>query len=146
MTSNRVCTNSTNFLFSSLLEGLALKDYFLDTVETFEVVKFLFPMMLFVASMFLTLALGSSWAMYALAFPIAVHVAPGLGVNLALCIGAIAGAGIAGEKNCMFTADALNVGTAIGCNPDVVLRVRLKYSTALTAAAAGLYLVAGIIF
>ena len=132
--------------FSSLLEGLALKDYFLDTVETFEVVRFLFPMLLFVASMFLTLALGSSWAMYALAFPIAIHLAPGLGVNLALCIGAISGAGIAGEKNCMFTADALNVGTAIGCNPDVVLRVRLKYSMALTAVAAGLYTIAGIIF
>ena len=131
--------------FSSLLEGLQLNEYFLILVDRFQGMGYLFPAVIFLASMFLTVALGSSWAMYAIAFPIAIHLAPGLGVNLALCIGAISGAGIAGEKNCLFTADALNVGTAIGCNPDKVLRVRMKYSIAITSVAALMYLIAGVV-
>ena len=96
--------------------------------------------------MLLTIALGSSWSMYAIVFPIAIHFAPLLGVNLALCVGAIAGAGIAGEKNCMFTADSMNVGTAIGCDPYAVLRVRVRYSFVITGIAAVFYLVAGFLF
>ena len=105
-----------------------------------------FPMVMFVSAMFLTVALGSSWSMYAIVFPIAIQFAPLLGVNMALCIGAIAGAGIAGEKNCAFTADSMNVGTAIGCSPRVVRKVRMKYSLAITAIASVMYLIAGFIF
>ena len=105
-----------------------------------------FPMVMFVLAMLLTIALGSSWSMYAIVFPIAVQFAPLLGVNMALCVGAIAAAGIAGEKNCMFTADSMNVGTAIGCDPYVVLRVRVRYSFVITAIASAMYLAAGFIF
>lgn len=129
--------------FSALLEGLSLNVYFSEMVALFELVRGLFPALLFLGSMFLTIALGSSWAMYAIAFPIAMQLAPELGVNLALCVGAIAGAGIAGEKNCLFTADALNVGTAIGCAPNVVRSVRITYSMAITAGATVLYIIAG---
>lgn len=132
--------------FSALLDGLSLNEYFQVIVERFQGISVLFPAVLFVTCMFLTVALGSSWAMYAIAFPIAIHMVPGLGVSLALCIGAISGAGIAGEKNCLFTADALNVGTAIGCSPDAVRSVRMTYSIAITVAAALLYVLAGVVF
>ena len=132
--------------FSTLLTTLQLTEYFSDAVEALGMFSPIFPMVLFVLAMFLTVALGSSWSMYAIVFPIAVQFAPLFGVNMALCIGAIAGAGIAGEKNCMFTADSMNVGTAIGCNPRIVRKVRMKYSFAITGISAVVYLIAGFIF
>ena len=132
--------------FSTLLSTLQLTEYFSDALEALGRFGPVFPMVMFVLAMFLTVALGSSWSMYAIVFPIAVNFAPLLGVNLALSIGAIAGAGIAGEKNCMFTADSMNVGTAIGCNPRIVRKVRMKYSFFITGIAAVLYLIAGFIF
>lgn len=130
--------------FSSLLEQLSLTEVFLETVVPLGSVGHLFPFVIFVSSMLLTMALGSSWAMYAIAIPITARFAPLLGANLALCIGAVAGAGIAGEKNCRFTADALNVGTIIGCNPETVRRVRISYSLPISVAAAVLYLLFGL--
>ncbi len=132
--------------FSTLLDGLGLTEYFADTVETLGMFGPLFPMVMFILAMLLTVALGSSWSMYAIVFPVVTRFAPLLGINLALCIGAIAGAGIAGEKNCMFTADSMNVGTVVGCNPQVVLKVRMRYSIVITCLAALLYLAAGFIF
>lgn len=131
--------------FSGMLEQLSLTDAFLKTVVPLGRIGHLFPVVIFLASMLLTVALGSSWAMYAIAIPITARFAPLLGANLALCIGAVAGAGIAGEKNCRFTADALNVATVIGCDPETVRRVRISYSLPLTAAAAALYLIFGLV-
>ncbi len=74
-----------------------------------------------------------------------MRFAPMFGVNLALCIGAIAGAGIAGERICMFTPDAMDVATIIGCSPDAVFRVRLSYSLPITIVSAVLYLIFGLI-
>ena len=131
--------------FSTLLEQLSLTDVFLGAVSLPAGARALFPAVIFLASALLTTALGSSWAMYAIAIPITVRFSPLLGANLALCIGAVAGAGLAGEKNCLFTADALNVGTAIGCSPEAVRRVRMRYSLPITAVSAFLYLVFGLI-
>ena len=131
--------------FSGMLEQLSLTDAFLETVVPLGRIGHLFPVVIFLASMLLTVALGSSWAMYAIAIPITARFAPLLGANLALCIGAVAGAGIAGEKNCRFTADAFNVATVIGCNPETVRRIRISYSLPITVIAAMLYLVFGLI-
>ena len=132
--------------FSSLLEQLSLSTYLADVLNSVKGVEPLVPAALFAASVLLTIALGSSWSMYAIVFPIAMSLVYAMGLSPALCIGAISGAGIAGEKICMFTADALNVGTSIGCNPDVICRVRVRYSIGIASAAFILYLIAGFIF
>lgn len=131
--------------FASLLDSLGLHVYMAEMIDVFEGTAFLLPAVTFVLSMLLTIALGSSWAMYAIVFPIVLNLATHLGINTALMVGAIAGAGIAGEKNCAFTAEALNVGTAVGINPDVVKKIRISYSAIFTAIAAAGYLIAGII-
>ena len=132
--------------FSSLLEGLYLDSYFEDMMEVFQGFAPVIPVIVFLASVVLTIALGSSWAMYAIAFPITLKLAMTVGLNPALCIGAVAGAGIAGEKLCIFTADAMNVGTAVGCSPEAVRKVRVFYSLVITGIAAVLYLIAGVVF
>ena len=131
--------------FSSLLEQLYLNSYFESMIGFFEGFVPVLPVMIFLIATVLTIALGSSWAMYAIIFPIALKLATTVGLNPALCIGAVAGAGIAGEKLCIFTADALNVGTAVGCGPGAVMKARVSYSVVITAVAAAMYLVAGII-
>ena len=70
--------------------------------------------------MLLTTVLGSSWDMYAIAFPIVYSLVKNFGIDsttaIALFVGAIAGAGIAGEKNCAFTFERRHYGRhSAGC-------------------------------
>ncbi|MCR5154772.1 MAG: cyclic nucleotide-binding domain-containing protein [Lachnospiraceae bacterium] len=131
--------------FSAVLEQLSMEAYFDNLVSGIGTISPLLPVALFVISTLLTMALGSSWAMYAIAFPIGIRLCLATSVSLPLCIGAIAAAGIAGEKNCLFTPDAINVGSAIGCNPKVVRKVRMSYSISFTIFSAMIYLAAGLI-
>ncbi|MBR6451566.1 MAG: cyclic nucleotide-binding domain-containing protein [Lachnospiraceae bacterium] len=130
--------------FSTLLDALGLHVYLAEAIGAFKSAAFLLPAITFVISMLLTVVLGSSWSMYAIAFPIVIGMATPLGISPVLMIGAVAGAGIAGEKNCAFTADAVNVGTAVGINPEAVKKLRMHYSIIFTAIATLLYLIAGI--
>ena len=131
---------------AALLNQESLAGFFANTMAVLEPVSALIPAMLFLAFTLLTLSVGSSWAMYVIGFPIAVRMAALGGLSLPLCIGAVCAAGIAGEKNCIYTSDALSVGSAIGCDPKAVLRVRLPYSLWFTGIAFALYLLAGLIF
>ena len=131
---------------AALLNQESLAGFFANTMAVLQPVSALIPAMLFLAFTLLTLSVGSSWAMYVIGFPIAVRMAALGGLSLPLCIGAVCAAGIAGEKNCIYTSDALSVGSAIGCDPKAVLRVRLPYSLWFTGIAFALYLLAGLIF
>jgi Na+/H+ antiporter NhaC/CRP-like cAMP-binding protein len=132
--------------FSSLLEQESIAAFLSDTVLDLGAVSRLMPAVFFLVFTLLTMALGSSWAMYAIAFPLAMRFAQPLGLSLPLCAGAICSAGIAGEKNCPFTSDSLSVGLAIGCDPDKVLKVRLPYSAMISVLSLLLFIVAGYIF
>ena len=131
---------------SALLKHESIDGTFEAIMQFLGPVSWLVPAMLFLAFTLLTVALGSSWAMYVIGFPIALKMALLGGLSVPLCIGAIAGAGIAGEKNCVYTSDALSVGSAIGCDPKAILSLRLRYSLAFTAIAFVFYLVAGLLF
>ena len=130
--------------FSSLLNRLNLVEYFESTIDVFGKYIFLLPVGCFLLSMLLTMILGSSWAMYAVSFPIVLSLTHSLGLSPAVFIGAVAGAGIAGEKLSMFTAESLNVGIAVGISPKDAFRVRLTYSLIFSAIAAAGYLIIGL--
>ena len=130
--------------FSSLLDTLNLAVYFEDMMDIFDRAAFLLPAAAFVFSALLTVALGSSWAMYAISFPIVISFASALGLNPVLFIGAVSGAGIAGEKLCPFTAESMNIATAVGIAPDAAGKVRMSYSLVIAGITAVLYLIAGI--
>lgn len=131
--------------FSSLLEQEEITAFLSETVLDLGAVSRLMPAAFFLVFTLLTMALGSSWAMYAIAFPLALRFAPIFGLSLPLCTGAICSAGIAGEKNCLFTSDSLSVGLAIGCDPDRVLKVRLPYSIAISILSLLLFIAAGFV-
>ena len=131
---------------SSLLDKLGLERFMERWAAGWSIVPAagpLFPAALFLFAVLLTVLLGSSWAMFAMVFPIAVHLAPFLGMNPALCVGAVCAAGVAGEQNCLFTEIDTDVGNAVGLSPAKVLDVRLSLSIPLTIAAFLLYLAAG---
>ncbi|MCR4749537.1 MAG: cyclic nucleotide-binding domain-containing protein [Lachnospiraceae bacterium] len=131
--------------FSTLLDSLGLHIYLEQMIDVFEGRIFLLPCMTFLLSMAVTMALGSSWSMYAIIFPIVIGLSGHLGIDPALMTGAVAGAGIAGEKNCAFTSEAFNIGNAVGINPDAAKRVRISYSVIFTAITAFAYLLVGLI-
>ncbi|MBQ9459387.1 MAG: cyclic nucleotide-binding domain-containing protein [Oscillospiraceae bacterium] len=131
--------------YSTMLEQESMGSFFESVVYIMRPIAAVVPAALFLIFALLTMALGSSWAMYVIGFPIAMHIARSAGLDIPLCIGAICAAGIAGEKLCVFTGDELSVGTAIGCAPDKVLAVRIPYAAALSLASFLLYLVAGIV-
>ena len=129
--------------FSTLLDSLGLHTYLEEMIDVFDKTAFLLPAVVFVLAMAVTVALGSSWSMYAVIFPIVLNFTRHLGISPALMVGAIAGAGIAGEKNCAFTAEAFNIANAVGINPEDAKKIRISYSAIFTALAAILYLIAG---
>ena len=131
--------------FSNILEQLNMGYYFDELIQLIGKGAWILPAGLFLASVFFTVVLGSSWSMYAIVFPIAIRMGMSAGVGLPLCIGAVAAAGIAGEKNCVLTGDAASVAGAIGCNPKNILKTRLQYSYIFTAVATAGYIIAGII-
>ncbi len=128
-----------------LLEQEAMGSFFDSVVSVMRPMAPIVPAALFLIFTLLTIALGSSWAMYVIGFPIALHITRTAGLDLPLCIGAVCAAGIAGEKLCIFTGDQLSVGTAVGCEPNAVLAVRLPYSVALSLVSLLFYLAAGCI-
>lgn len=131
--------------FSALLDSLSMELSFDSIIEMIGGAKILLPAVIFLLSTLLATALGSSWAMYAISFPIGIKLGVSAGIYLPLIIGAISAAGIAGEKNCIFTGDEVSVGTTVGCNPKIVTRLRLSYSLVFTALSAVCYFVAAII-
>jgi len=130
--------------FSSLLNKLNLVEYFEDMIDVFGGYLFLLPAGVFICSLLLTVVLGSSWAMYAIAFPVVLSLTRSLGLTPVIFVGAIAGAGIAGEKLSMFTAESINIGVAVGINPKDAFRVRLSYSIIFSAIATGGYVLLGL--
>ncbi len=131
--------------FSSLLIRCNLEEYFEDIIDSTIQLRSLLPVVVFIVCTLLTMLLGSSWAMYAIAIPTVLHLVRPLGLDPAIFVGAITAAGIAGEKNCMYTSDAQNVGGAIGCNPTVVFKIRITYSVAISILAAIGYTIIGFV-
>lgn len=129
--------------FSSLLDALNLASYFEEIIDVFDKVKFLLPCAAFVFSTLLTIVLGSSWAMYAIVFPIVIGLATYLHLNPVIFVGAVSAAGIAGEKNCPFTAEAVNIATAVGISPVAARKIRISYSAIITVITSLCYLALG---
>lgn len=132
--------------FSTLLNHQGMGEYFDSLMLHLQPMAPLLPAVLFIISMLFSIALGSSWAMYAIAFPVAVRMAASVGISLPLCVGAVFAAGLAGDMCSVFSSDSASVGEAIGCNPEAVVKTRLPYSIVFSLISLLLYFAAGFIF
>ncbi len=131
--------------FTALLQQEAFGLIFDRTTQLLGAYTGLIPAGLFLIFGLFTIALGSSWAMFVFGIPVAIHLCARTGLSLPLCVGAICAAGLAGEKCCVFTSDSQTVGSAIGCEPGRVLKVRLPYSVVFSVVALALYAVVGML-
>ena len=129
---------------STLLSQEGMDSFFGGAVQLLRGVSGLLPATLFLISTLLSMALGSSWAMFVIGFPVALRMAGAMGVSAPLCVGAVCAAGIAGEKLCLFSSDSLSVGSSIGCDPDAVQAVRMPYALLFSLLSLVLYLLAGL--
>ena len=107
--------------------------------------RWILPPVLFLFFTVISMLMGSSWAMYAFGLPIAIQLAQSTDGNLALCIGSVCAAGIAGISMSFYQSDNLIIAAAVGCEPTVLVKARLPYMIFLTILASALYLAAGII-
>ncbi len=131
--------------FSALLNRQAMGMFFDDLVLVLEPVIPLLPAALFLISTLFAMALGSSWAMYAIGFPVAIRMASAVGISVPLCVGAVCAAGIAGELCCVYGSSSLLIGEALGCDPGIVTKLRLPYAVAFSLISLLLYILAGFI-
>ena len=132
--------------FSALLNAHGMGEYFDEIVLILQPYAPFLPAALFFLCTLFSLALGSSWAMFAIAFPVAIRMASTVGISAPLCVGAVCAAGIAGEMNCVFSSDCTFVGEAIGCNPDAITKLRVPYSILFSLISLLLYIPAGFLF
>ena len=130
--------------FSALLETEGMGAFFDGAVLQLQRLSGLLPAVLFFVFTLLALALGSSWAMFVIGFPVAIRMATAVGVSLPLCVGAVCAAGIAGESLCLYSSGSLSVGSSIGCDPRAVLAVRLPYALLFSILSLLLYLLSGL--
>lgn len=130
--------------FTTLLSQEGMESFFGGVIQLFRGFNGLLPATLFLIFTLLSMALGSSWAMFVIGFPLAIRMAGAMSVSLPLCVGAVCAAGIAGEKLCLFTSDSLSVGSSIGCDPDAVRAVRTPYALLFSLISLVLYLLAGL--
>ena len=128
---------------AALLDEETMVVYFDNAVSVLKPVAPLLPAALFLTSTLFAFALGSSWAMYAIAFPVATRLAVSVGIHVPLIVGVVCAAGMAGEKLCVFTSDDVYVAGSIGCAPKSVLSIRMSYSIAFSLISLLLYLAAG---
>lgn len=131
--------------FTALLRQEAFGLLFDRTALLLGAYTGLIPAGLFLIFTLITVALGSSWAMFVFGIPVAIHLSLRTGLPMPLCVGAICAAGLAGESLCAFTSGSLTVGSAIGCEPGRVLKVRLPYSLVFSVCALLLYAGAGLL-
>ena len=132
--------------FSTLLDQQGMGEYFDEAILTIVPAAKFMPATLFLLGTLFTVALGSSWSMYALIFPLTLRFASVMGLSVSLCIGAVCSAGIAGEKLCVFTGESLAIADAVGIAPDSVTRLRLPYTVVFSLLSLALYVAAGFVF
>ena len=129
---------------STLLSQEGAESFFSGAQQLLSGVSGLLPATLFLVATLLSMALGSSWAMFVIGFPVAIRLAGAMDVSLPLCVGAVCAAGLAGEKLCLFSSDSLSVGSSVGCDPEVVQAVRIPYALLFALISLVLYLLAGL--
>ncbi|MCL2440672.1 MAG: cyclic nucleotide-binding domain-containing protein [Treponema sp.] len=130
--------------FSKSLEELGLINWLTSVMGVFSNFMLL-PVVLFLLFTVICYLLGYSWGMYAFALPIAIQLAAAADGNIALCIGAVIAAGVAGDGLSNFQSDNEHFAHAIGCEPMALVKARFPYFVFITVFAALLYLTAGIL-
>lgn len=129
---------------SSLLEQMGCMVYLEGIInDSIGGSLWLLPVFLYVVFTLFTLLLGSSWGMYGIGMPIAIHLAGAFGINMHLCIGVIMAAGVTGDNLCPYLSESSLLSSAVGCEPKTSRSIRISYWSVIFAVCLALYAVLG---
>ncbi|MCL2762817.1 MAG: cyclic nucleotide-binding domain-containing protein [Treponema sp.] len=132
--------------FSESITQLGLIEWLISAMSFNNGITWLLPPILFLLFTIISMLLGSSWAMYPFGLPIAMQLAAAVDGNIALCVGAICAAGVAGDGLSYYQSGNIFIATVVGCEPTALVNARLPYFIFLTILAAAMYLVAGVLW
>jgi Na+/H+ antiporter NhaC len=101
------------------------------------------PIVVFGVSCFVSFTLGSSWTTFAILIPIAVPLAQGLGLPLALLLGAVLSGGVFGDHTSPLSDTSIISSMAAACDHVDHVNSQMPYALVQAAAAAAAFGVAG---
>jgi Na+/H+ antiporter NhaC len=102
------------------------------------------PVIIFLLSCFIAFSTGTSWGTFAIMVPIALPVAGDMGISLPLVLAALLGGGLFGD-HCSPISDTTLVASMASASDHIDhVRTQLPYALTAAAAAAVLYLAAGV--
>jgi Na+/H+ antiporter NhaC len=101
------------------------------------------PIVVFGVSCFVSFTLGSSWTTFAILIPIAVPLAQGLGLPLALLLGAVLSGGVFGDHTSPLSDTSIISSMAAACDHVDHVNSQMPYALVQAAAAAVAFGVAG---
>jgi Na+/H+ antiporter NhaC len=103
------------------------------------------PLLIFLATSFISFSDGSSWSTYGIMFPIAIPVAFTTGANLLLILGAVFSGGIFGDHTSPISDTTVLSSSTSGSDHMVHVRTQIPYAIICAMIAAILFLVLGFV-
>jgi tetracycline resistance efflux pump len=104
-----------SYLLKELGDQMGLTQYVIRSVEPL-VNKHWLPLVVFLTLGLIAFTTGNSWGLYAIAIPLVIPLANGLGSNIWLCIGAIISAGAFGAHACFYSDATILAAQGSECN------------------------------
>ncbi len=107
--------------------------------------SWLLPALIFLLSALTAFAIGSSWGTFAIMLPLAIPLALGLDLPVALFVGAALAGGIFGDHSSPISDTTIIASLASGSEHIDHVRTQLPYALLAASLATGCYLVAGLV-
>ena len=106
---------------------------------------FVIPALLFVVAGVTSFTTGTSWGTYGILIPVAIPMALGAELPLALVVAAVMGGGVFGDHCSPISDTTIIASLAAGCDHVDHVRTQLPYALLLGAISVAAYLLAGLI-
>jgi len=103
------------FMFKTVNDQLGMPVYIIETVQPVVTAKLL-PLITFIVMSAVAFATGSSWGIFAIAIPIFMPMAEGLGVSAPLMLGALLSASSFGCHACFYSDSTVLAAQGSGCD------------------------------
>jgi Na+/H+ antiporter NhaC len=103
------------------------------------------PVLVYAVTGFVAFTLGSSWTAFAILIPVAMPLAQGLGVPLALMLGAVLSGGILGDHTSPLSDTSIISSMAAACDHVDHVNTQMPYALVQAGLAAVAFVVAGVL-
>lgn len=132
------------FALGSTLRELGTGDYVSSLIKD-SVSGMWLPLIIFIASAFMSFCTGTSWGTFALMIPVAIPMATSIGLPPSLLLGAILSGGVWGDHCSPISDSTLLASLASGCDHLTHVRTQLPIALATGTVAMALFVLTGFV-